>query len=300
MTPERGLVGAVDWGGTWIRFALVEQGRIVHRDRVRRPQPVSAQYLAVADLITRSGRAPDAVGVGIAGVVQRGAVMTAINLGITSATPVTDELVAVLGCPVHLVNDLQAAAIAFAHHWPAGSTSVLSMGTGIGGAAVVDGRLYTGNGAGGDFGHMVVDLHGGRCPCGGTGCLETLVSGKLLADAAERLSDESEVLAERKVTGRPLHAGDLQDAAAAGERGAFAVLDTAAMALAAGIRSIVASWDPTRVLLVGQLLAEDAFFGQIVRGHWARLRPAWCETDLTHAADDEDAALLGAARYAAG
>jgi hypothetical protein len=53
-------------------------------------------------------------------------------------------------------------------------------------------------------------------------------------------------------------------------------------------------------VVAGSLLAEDAAFGGLVRQRWDDIRPAWCTTPLVHVADDEDAALLGAANFAAG
>jgi len=296
------VLGAVDWGGTWIRVALVEGARILHRERVARPGPLADQYRAVAGLVRQCsavvGRDPVAVGVGVAGVVQRGIVVTAINIGITSATDVRQGMADELGdVPVVVVNDVQATAIGLAARWPDELTAVITMGTGLGGAVIDRGRLLTGNGGAGDFGHIVVQVDGPRCPCGGVGCLEMLVSGKVLAGAAESLAEsgESAFLAARRTSGHVLHAGDLQDAAEAGDTGARAVLDRAATAFAAGVRTVVAAVDPARIVVAGPLLADTARFGRLARQRWAEVRPAWCHTELTAVTGDEDAALLGAA-----
>jgi glucokinase len=169
------------------------------------------------------------------------------------------------------------------------------MGTGIGGAVVVAGELLAGNGGAGDFGHAAIEVDGRRCVCGGTGCLEQYVSGRILAAAAERGAADNPELARRRA-GRPLHAGDLQDAAVAGDPRAIAELDAAARAFAAGLRTVVAALDPTRIVLAGALLAEGTDFGRRVRDAWYRRRPSWCHTPLLHVPADEDAALRGAAR----
>lgn len=297
------VLGAVDWGGTWIRVALVEGGRIRHRERIARPAEPADQYRAIAHLlhqcVTATGQKPAAVGIGVAGVVQRGVVVTAINIGITSTTDVRRSMAEQLGVPVVVVNDVQATAAGLAARWPDEVTAVITMGTGIGGAVIDRGRLLTGNGGAGDFGHIVVQVDGPRCPCGGLGCLETLVSGKVLAGAAESLAGQSEFLADRRASGRALHAGDLQDAAAVGDSGAQAVLERAATAFAAGVRTVVAALDPARIVVAGGLLADNAPFGRLARQRWAELRPVWCRTELTHVTGDEDAALLGAAGVAA-
>ncbi|WP_433223224.1 ROK family protein [Dactylosporangium sp. CS-047395] len=275
-------VAGVDWGGTWIRAAAVADGRILRRERRAKPASLAEQYATVAELVRRVGGS--AVGVGLAGVVQEGLVGTAANLGFTDGTDVAAALRPLLAVPVRLLNDAQAAALGLAARWPHGTTAVLTMGTGIGGAVIRDGALDPGLGGAGDFGHMVVDLGGPRCPCGGTGCLEALVSGRVLASAANAL-------------GLP-DAAALVAAAGRGDERAAGVLDRSALALAAGVRSIVAAHDPHRIVLAGAPLAPDTWLGRAVRAHWDRIRPHWARTELHHAGDDEDAALLGAAAYA--
>jgi glucokinase len=295
---------AVDWGGTWIRVAAVSGGTIVRRDRRAKPQSLAEQYATVADMVLSTtahlARPPAAVGVGLAGVVQEGIVGTALNLGFTDGTDVAAALRPHLPLPTYLLNDAQATALGVAARWPHGTTAVLTMGTGIGGAVVRDGSLDPGLGGAGDFGHMVIDVNGPRCPCGGTGCLEKLVSGRVLAEAATALAEAglSPLLATRARSVRALHAGDLQDAARDGDSRAAEVLSRSAVALAAGMRTIVATHDPHRIVLAGATLAPDTWFGRAVRTHWDLARPRWARTELHHVAEDENAALLGAASFA--
>jgi glucokinase len=304
MKADPGWVAAVDWGGTWIRVAAVVGDSIVCRHRTARPAALRDQYATIAALVgncvTEVASPPRAIAVGLAGVIQLDAVMTAINLGIHDATPVVQDLQTLLGAPVFVMNDIQAAAMHLSRRWPNGTSAVLSIGTGIGGAVIVDGRLWAGNGAAGDFGHLVISYTGSACACGGTGCLEAEVSGKLLAEAAQRLAStgQSELLRSRQHSGRVLHAGDLQDAADAGEAAATAELVRSADAFAAGMRSVVAAIDPARIIVVGQLLSDEVTFGQLVRRRWAQLRPRWSNTDVVYAPDDADAPLLGVAHFA--
>ncbi|GAA2586615.1 ROK family glucokinase [Dactylosporangium fulvum] len=298
------LVAAVDWGGTWIRVAAVSGGRLVRKDRRAKPQSLADQYVTVADMVlgitSHLGRPAAAVGVGLAGVVQEGIVGTALNLGFTDGTDVAAALRPHLPLPTYLLNDVQAQALGVAARWPHGTTAVLTMGTGVGGAVIRDGLLDPGLGGAGDFGHVVIDVDGPRCPCGGTGCLEQLVSGRILAEAANALAEAglSPLLAARARTGRVLHAGDLQDAARDGDSRAAEILDRSAVVLSAGMRTIVATLDPHRIVLAGAKLAPDTWFGQAVRTHWDRTRPHWARTELHHVGEDEDSALLGAASHA--
>lgn len=298
------VIAAVDWGGTWIRSAAVVGGSVVSRSRRRRPSTLTDQYEAVAEMVgavrKTDGDPADAVGVGIAGVIQRGIVGTAANLGFTDGTDVAARLQERISAPVFLVNDSQALALGLATRWSAGLSVVLTIGTGIGGAVVQDGTLLTGQGAAGDVGHIVVAYDGQLCTCGGRGCLEQLVSGRVLARTAAMLArtGASPFLGDRAAGGRVLHAGDLQDAAAAGDRAAATALDAAATAMGAGLRTVLAAYDPDRIVLAGAALAGSTYLGAAVVRQWDDVRPSWARTTLIHVADDEDAALRGAAAFA--
>jgi predicted NBD/HSP70 family sugar kinase len=125
--------------------------------------------------------------VGIAGVTRNGRVESASNLDLRVPCDLAGRLRDVLGRPVVVVNDTQAAAVGEATSFGPGMIVLLTVGTGIGGGVVSDGRLVTGEGAAGDFGHMTVDVHGPPCVCGGRGCLEQLVSGRVLDEVARGL-----------------------------------------------------------------------------------------------------------------
>ncbi|MER7001442.1 ROK family protein [Dactylosporangium sp. NPDC000555] len=298
------LVAAVDWGGTWIRVAAVSGGRIVRKDRRAKPQSLAEQYATVADMVLRTtahlAQPPTAVGVGLAGVIQEGIVGTAHNLGFTDGTDIAAALRPHLPLPTYLLNDVQATALGVAARWPHGTTAVLTMGTGVGGAVIKDGSLDPGLGGAGDFGHVVIDVDGPICPCGSTGCLERLVSGRTLAEAANALAEAglSPLLAARARTGRVLHAGDLQDAAQDGDSRAAEILSRSAVALCAGMRTIVATLDPHRIVLAGTPLSPNTWLGRAVLTQWDLTRPRWARTELHHVIEDEDAALLGAASFA--
>lgn len=298
------VVAALDWGGTWIRAAIVENGTIAAREKRRRPERLNDQYDAAAELLQQCaaayGSTPGVVGVGIAGIVQGNRVATAINLGIRDFAPVADELAARTGLAVHLVNDSQAAAASVVDRWPDDLSAVISMGTGLGGAILERGRLLSGAGAAGDFGHTVVVTNGEQCLCGGRGCLEMYVCGRVLAERAALIGGRGEgLLAERLQANGAVHAGDLDDAAAGGDPIATAALDEAASYLAIGVRNVVAHLDPARVVLAGGMLAPSAAFGRSLRTQWTSLRPHWCGIEFEHVADDSDATLRGAAVVAA-
>jgi glucokinase len=339
--PEPGpVVAAVDWGGTWIRVALAGAGgRLLAQVRRRRPEDLADQCAVVADTVASLaadlGARPAAAGVGIAGITRGGVVESAANIGITQPLDLAGRLQAGIGVPVTVVNDTQAAAVAEAGALGDGTHVLITVGTGIGGAIVTAGRLMPGNGAAGDFGHMVVAVDGPPCSCGGRGCLEQLVSGRVLDLAAQRLAATggSPWLAARAaVPGQPgagdfdaaarraarrdvyagdfnaaargaarrdVHAGDLDAAARAGDGAARAVLADAASVLAAGLRSITAAVDPEVIVLGGGLLGRRAVLTRLVSDCWHDQRPHWSRAELRPALLGAEAGLRGAALIAA-
>jgi glucokinase len=307
-------VAGVDWGGTWLRAALARDGELLAQVREPRPDGFDEQCALVVDLVRRLGAetdagaraagaqavgartvgapapgAPDAgaraVGVGIAGVTRGGRVESASNLGLHSPCDLASRLRDALARPVVVVNDTQAAAVAEAAALDPGTAVLLTVGTGIGGAVVRDGRLVPGEGAAGDFGHMTVDVHGPPCVCGGRGCLEQLVSGRVLDEVARGLGHA--------------HAGELDEAARDGDPAARAALDEAAVMLAWGLRSVVAAADPRVIVLGGGLMTAGRLLPRLVSARWLAVRPPWSAAELEPARFGADAGLHGAALLAA-
>ena len=299
-------VAAADWGGTWIRVAIATaDGRLLTQVRQRRPEGLAGQCALVADevaaLAAGLGVQPAALGAGIAGITRGGVVESAVNIGITQPINLAHRLRDVLSMPVTVVNDTQAAAVAEAAELGEGTTVLLMVGTGIGGAIVTGRRLMPGSGAAGDFGHMVVAINGPECRCGHRGCLEQLASGRVLDRAARRLAADgiSPWLAARAETQGDVHAGDLDAAARAGDETAHATLSEAASALVAGFQSITAAVDPEGIVLGGGLLGPEALLTQLVSERWRDQRPRWSPATLRPALLGADAGLRGAALLAA-
>jgi glucokinase len=228
-----------------------------------------------------------ALGVGIAGVTRGGWVETASNIGIHRPYDLATRLRGCLDVPVAVVNDTQAAAVAEAASLGPGTAVLLTVGTGIGGAIVADGRLVLGEGAAGDFGHLVMQPGGPECACGGRGCLEQFVSGRVLDEIARDVLKRDAV-----------HAGDLDAAALAGDRAAIKALDQAAATLASALRSITAAADPRVIILGGGLMTGERLLPRLVRERWLTERPAWSPAELRPAVLGPDAGLRGAALLA--
>lgn len=184
------LFVGLDLGGTKIAAGLVDELGAVSR-RAERPTPASAGSAAVvADCVALIrevvGTATvEALGVGAAGVIDNatGGVVSATDaIAGWAGTPLGAELSQAIGLPVTVLNDVHAHALG--ESWRGAGrdrTNVLvaTVGTGIGGALVADGRVQAGrHGFAGHLGHVIsADAVGLRCTCGRQGHIEGLASG---------------------------------------------------------------------------------------------------------------------------
>jgi glucokinase len=197
-----GCVIGVDLGGTKLLAGVVEPDLNV-RHRVFRharegkgtEQLLDALVEAVEEVRTAAGRELSAVGFGIPSLVdaRTGSAATTVHLPLRDVS-FRDVMAERLGVPVAVDNDANAALVAEHRHGAARgaqTAALLTLGTGIGGGIMVDGKLVHGaHGGAGEWGHMVIDVDGPLCICGNRGCLEMLVSGTALGRAAQRAAEE--------------------------------------------------------------------------------------------------------------
>lgn len=307
MTAGAVAIG-VDVGGTRLRVAAVDgRGRMVARADGPRPAGTTPSAFGRALLDDLPARirelGPDLpVGIGIAALASRdGTLVDAPNLPVAGLALGARAREA-LGVPVTVLNDATAACLGEARAGAAAGVPdvvMVTVGTGIGGGAVVDGRLLRGaGGLAAEFGHLVVDPDGRRCPCGADGCLEAYASGRALGVvAAERLADgeESSALAREPV----VDGAAVGRAAAGGDALATEVVDRAGGWLAIGIADLVNAFDPAVVVVgggagqgLGELLLAPArrALPDHVLGRDHRPMP-----DLVLAELGDDAGVVGAA-----
>ena len=186
----------LDLGGTNLKWAVVEGGAgMVKNGSVRTDtrdgeQGVLRQMVGVASGVVGNIDGIASVGVGMPGVLDPAAGVTRFipNIpGHWDGLPVVAEMTRAVKMPVGLINDARAFALA-EHRLGAGrgATSMLgiTLGTGVGGGLVLDGRLYLGHaGTAGEFGHQTILPDGPMCNCGNRGCLEALAKADAIASA---------------------------------------------------------------------------------------------------------------------
>ncbi len=256
----------IDLGGINIAAAVVdEEGRILARSRVSTPKGAEAVASAIAEAARQAAESAgltlneiDSIGVGSPGTIDpnSGVVVLWSNLDFHHV-PLAGMLAERLGRPVLLENDANAAALGeYAAGAGKGSSSMvfITLGTGVGGGAVLDGKLYTGfNYAGLEAGHMVIE-HGGRlCTCGRRGCFETYASASaIIRRARERMEDNRESLLWQLAGGdlSKVEARTVFEAAERGDLLARELVEEYEDYLACGITSIINLLQP-EILCVG-------------------------------------------------
>jgi len=238
----------IDVGGTNLRGARVsDAGLILDRVAEKTPSDAKAVVARIIDLVRHLDR-PDvaAIGIGVPGRVdaQRRRVLSGGTINL-AATELAQNVEQSAGKPVFIDNDGNLALVAESAVGAArGCANVVmfTIGTGIGGAVLLDGRIVRGRTSAGQLGHLTVDANGAICACGRRGCVETTSSGaalgRLIADA-----------------GFPAGIGveQLFALGSAGDLVAARVLESWVRPLRAGIDSAVAAFDPDLVLLGGGL-----------------------------------------------
>jgi len=195
---------AVDLGGTNLRIAAVsEEGKLLEKlttgTEVKKGRDFVIREMtdAIQSLMTkyRSTGQLAGIGIGVPGFIDMdtGTIMRSPNLQDWANFPVRQEIERRLGTQVVLENDANAAAMGEKWLGAGRNTDHMAMytlGTGVGGGIVVNGRLWHGvNGMAGELGHFTVESEGHPCGCGSRGCLEQYASATAIVRMAHEAID---------------------------------------------------------------------------------------------------------------
>jgi glucokinase len=286
MRTKRWVVG-VDLGGTNIVVGLLpmEGGEVLglrmrptdsHRgakfvvDRI-----IEMVEQSIAEVLSmHGGRRDDIAGIGIGspGPLDRkaGVVINTPNLGWRNF-PLRDLVANAVNLPATLDNDANCAT--YGEWWLGAAKGVdtvvgLTLGTGIGGGIVLDGRIYHGvSDVAGEIGHMTIDSTGRRCKCGNYGCLEAYASGPAIAlRAVEGIEAGVETVLSDMVGGRleDITAATVYEGVVAGDEYATEVMKDTAKFLGAGVANIINVLNPEMVVISGGVTrAGDYLFAPL-------------------------------------
>lgn len=303
------LIG-IDVGGTNLVAAkITDEGKILDKTSIPVNRAASAEELcATLVRLARSVAATDqidAVGIGFPGLVDNnsGVVVKTPNIPFCN-TPFRDLFQKEWPVPVYMGNDANCAAIG--EYWAGAAKGrsiavIITLGTGIGGGLMINGKLFTGFFNGGtEVGHMVIDPTGPVCGCGRKGCFEQYASATALVRSAKEqmLNCKSSRLwnvCHSKIdTLQGIH---IFQAAREGDPTAHKVLDTYIDYLAIGLANLINILQPEIVCLGGGIsnAQDDLFLIPLRRQVKKYVFDKNAPLHLERAALGNDAGLVGAA-----
>lgn len=315
---EKWCIG-VDFGGTFIKFGLLDSHRR-HHGTFQLPTPRHGGADAVIAQIITGGKKlmaahdlsrSDVLGVGIGSPgpidISNGIIHGMPNVEGMTNVPIRDRVAEGLSLPAVLENDANAAAFG-EYLCGAGrgcrTLVVLTLGTGTGSGVIIDGKVLHGSHEiGAELGHMIVVPDGELCGCGQRGCLERYTSARYMAEYAHRLIEKDgrpSSLSKHLSCGGCIDSKAINEARRAGDALAAEVWDRSARFLAIGCVSICRIFDPDKIVLTGGLTKAGEDLLEPVREHFRRQhwKVTATMTEIVFSELGTDAGVIGAAGVA--
>ncbi len=307
------IVLATDLGGTNLRMAAVDEaGDILFRTRSKTPATRSREEILglIVELAreckNKVGDSGDVIAFGIAAPAvidhDAGIILVAPNLPDLNGLAISEYLTRSVGCRVLLENDATAAAIG--EHWKGACQGVssaicLTMGTGVGGGLIIDGKPLRGiDGTAGEIGHICVEPFGVPCACGSNGCLEQYASATAVVRIAEELIASGKLSSLTEMGDYTSH--DVYNAGLAGDVVAREVFTTVGFYLGVALGGLINVLNPEAIVIGGGAsdgwdLFIDSAESQIAKR--AFHHPAQ-RVRIMRAKLGDDAGILGVAKLA--
>ncbi len=263
----------IDLGGTNIKVGVVDENyNIIGKSNIKTNLPRPGEEIAesIVEGVKQACEAAgialsdvNSVGIGTPGVANRvtGVVLHSNNLGFNNF-PLGKILSDKLGTHVYVENDANAAAFGEVVNGAGKgykNVVVITLGTGVGGGIIIDGKIYSGsNFAGAEIGHTVIEVDGAQCSCGRKGCFEAYSSATALINFTK------EAMQEDKSTKMWEIAGSLDnvdgktafDGFRAGDKKATDVVNTYIGYLGCGLTNMINIFQPEILLIGGGICKE--------------------------------------------
>ena len=279
---------AIDIGGTALKSALFDGERLVEKRELASDGSRGTGLLMenLSRVIEEYGKV-QAIGVDTAGLVDQsqGVIRQAANLAIDEPFPLADKIREKYRVPVVVANDVNAAALGEAFYGAARDDRdfiCLTYGTGIGGAAVIDKKIYCGhNGMAGEMGHIITHPGGRSCPCGISGFYEQYASTTALVREAKKADPDA-------VDGRAVF-----DIFRRGSGEMKKVIDLWIDEVILGLVSLVHVFDPSSVVLGGGIMNEDYIIRRIAESLPGRVIKNYRGVQVKHASLGNSAGVYG-------
>lgn len=280
---------AIDVGGTAIKSAIVHaDGTIEDFRELATPSVIAEGILEAAKGYSDYA----AVGICTAGLVdyKKGIVIfSSAALGYHDNEPLAEEIGSVVGVPVVVENDVNAAAMGEAMFGAGRGCDdfvCLTYGTSIGGALYLNGGLYRGSrNMAGEIGHVATHAFGKPCPCGKRGCYSEYASVTALVNEAKKLNPAYD-------SGRVIAAHMNSDPSL------MEIVRAWAHEVCVGLMGVVHTFDPPRVILGGGLMSDDSIIQMIRQALPDHILDSYGSVEIVGAETGNRAGLLGAAALA--
>src|SRR5215207_5734944 len=307
-SPQTNFIG-INVSSTQARAALIDdEGRILEgKVGAITPKGMVAQLAAMVEELRSRQAAVSAIGVALPGLVNRQTdrVVAPRDLPSSMVEDLHGELMRATGLRVELENDANAAAYG-EYKVGAGRGArnlfYMTIGNGIGGAIILDGKLWTGaSGLAGEVGHITIDADGLECVCGNTGCLETVASApSIVRRARERLHRDSTSSLSRLGLQKNFTADDVAHAANEGDDFALMMIERTGKYIGTGVATVINLLNIERIVLGGGVMDAGALIlnpiiQEVKRRAFLRCFEA---TEIVAAKLGPDAAPIGAALLA--
>ena len=295
--------------GQTLQAALVDSsGQIIERreDSIS-PENTIEQAAFIVRELSANRREISALGFAIPGLVNRqtDVVIMSRDLPSTVREGFHSQLTRATGLRVELENDANAAAYGeFKVGAGKGSRDIFYMmiGDGIGGAIILDGKLWTGSsGFAGEVGHITIDAEGLECVCGNTGCLETVASApSIVRRARERLNRDSTSSLSRLGLAKDFTADDVAHEANEGDDFALMMIERTGKYIGTGVANVINLLNIERIVLGGGVMdAGQLILNPIIQEVKRRaFQPSFEATEIVAAKLGRDGITIGAAMLA--
>ncbi|MEI8175576.1 MAG: ROK family protein [Candidatus Omnitrophota bacterium] len=306
----------IDLGGTNIKAALIRDERHI----ILRKNYETARYgtrgllidglagiiLGIIREAKISKQDVNGVGIGAPGVIdsRRGIIHDLVNIEGFKDVPLKKLIEKKTGLPVFLDNDVNVMTLGELYHGAGRAAKdmlCITLGTGVGGGIVIDGKLYRGSSlSAGEIGHMPLNEEGHPCNCGGSACLERSIGNKhIIALALRKIHAKKRSLIlrlaggdPRKITPQVIHA-----AAQAGDKDAIAVWEETGRHLGVTLAGVVNLLNPGIIVIGGGVSQAGRFLFDPLRETIRKraMRMPANHVKIVRAKLGQDAGLIGAA-----
>lgn len=304
----------VDVGGTKINAVAIDEtgkilAKVVAPTNASKGKTVAIRNIlsVIKQIITLAQNKnlhPTGIGIGAPGPLnpETGIIIKAPNLPGWKNVPLRNIISAHTNLPVVLENDANAAALG-EYYFGAGKNAkvmlLLTLGTGVGGGIIIDGKIFSGaNFIGAELGHTIIKYDGLKCPCGNYGCLEAYVSAPAIVRRAQTAQGKKTALIKmtnKRLTG--LTAKMIYEAAKKGDRFSQNIMRETGQLLGIGITTLANIFNPELVIIGGGVSQAGNMILSTARQEVRRrAMPGIARTlSILHAKLGEEAGAIGAA-----